>query len=155
MIADKAFPPVDASGSAREVCPMKSPSLAAIAFLSFAFLAVGLTGLLATYATPIPLARALARETALDAAADAARAPDPAAALDALRPRLGESADAILPPTADVAARIARERTAVRTRFLAEADATADRLRFLIIVVTIMAAAFGAFVLRFSSREIR
>ncbi|MBV9537578.1 MAG: hypothetical protein JOY70_01450 [Acidisphaera sp.] len=133
---------------------MRSPSFAAIAFLSMAFLAVGLAGVLATYAAPLPLARALAREDALDEATLAAGRRD-AAALEALRPRLGDSAEAILPPSPDFAARVAQERAAVRARFAAEADASADRLRFLVAVVTVMAAAFGAVVLRFSGREIR
>jgi len=133
---------------------MKSPSFAAIAFLVMAFAAVGLVGLLATYAAPIPLERALARETALDAAAAAARGPQPSAALDALRLRLGESAEAILPIGPDIEAKIARERTAMRERYLADADATATRLRWLVLIVTVMAAAFGAVVLRFSSREV-
>lgn len=41
-------------------------------------------------------------------------------------------------------ARVAAERAAMRTRRVAEADATGSRLRVLLIVVTIMAAGFAA-----------
>ncbi len=128
-----------------------------IAFLAMAFAAVGLVGLFATFAGPLPLQRALAREAALDAAQAAAREPQPAAALAALRPALDDSADAILPAAPDAAGptleqRIARERTAMRARFAADARALATRLRWLICLVTIMAAAFGITILHASRR---
>ncbi len=118
------------------------------AFLVMAFVVVGLAGVFGTYAAPLPLARALAREAALDAAQAAARGPDAAAALEALRPRLDESADALLPAGGDMTARIAAERAAMRARFTAEAAAEARRARLIIIVVTLMGALFGAAVLR-------
>jgi hypothetical protein len=118
------------------------------AFLVMAFVVVGLAGVFASYATPLPLARALAREAALDAAAAALRGPDPAAALEALRPRLGESAEALLPVGGDMPARITAARIAMRARFVAEAEAEARRARLLVIIVTLMAAAFGSAVLR-------
>ena len=37
-----------------------------IAFLAMAFVVVGLAGLFASYAVPLPLQRAIAREAALD-----------------------------------------------------------------------------------------
>jgi hypothetical protein len=126
---------------------MQKPDPTWFAFLAMAFLVVGLTGLFASYAAPLPLARALARDAALDAAQEALAAPDPAAALEALRPRLGDSAAALLPAGGDMPARIAAERRAMHARLEAEADATASRLRMLIMVVTVMAGAFGAVIL--------
>src|ERR1700751_4703717 len=61
-----------------------------MAFLAMTFAILGLLGLFATVVTPIPLERALARDAALDEAAAAARGPNPQAAIEALRPRLGE-----------------------------------------------------------------
>jgi hypothetical protein len=131
---------------------MRTPGLASIGFLVMAFAIVGLTGMFATFGAPLPLERAMAREAALDDAAAAARRPDAAAALDALRPRLAESADAILPLSPDIDAKIAHERVAMRARFAADADGTTTRLRWLISVITIMGAAFGAAIMRISAR---
>lgn len=117
------------------------------AFLAMAFIVVGLAGMFASYAAPLPLERAMAREAALDSALQATHAPDPAAAIEALRDRLGDSADALLPVGGDMPARIAAERLAMRTRLSAEAGAEASRLRLLIGIVTLMGAAFGAAVL--------
>jgi hypothetical protein len=123
-----------------------------VAFLAMAFIVVGLAGLFASYAVPLPLERALAREQALDAALAAAHGADPAAALEALRPELGESADALLPPRGDMDARIAAERAAMRGHLLAEAASVAARTRFLLAVVTLMAAVFGVAVLHMARR---
>ncbi len=131
---------------------MRAPGLASIGFLVMAFAIVGLTGVFATFGAPLPLQRALAREATLDEAQAAALRPDAAAALDALRPRLGESAEAILPLSPDIDAKIARERVAMRERFTVEADATATRLRWLIVLITITGAIFGAAILRISAR---
>jgi len=117
------------------------------AFLAMAFIIVGLAGIFGTYATPAPLYRAVERETALDAALAAAHGPDPEAAIEALKPRLAESADALLPVGGDMEARIAAERRAMRARLLAEADAAATRSRWIIGVVTAMGTAFGIAVL--------
>ena len=72
------------------------------AFLAMAFAVVGLTGAFASFAAPLPLHRALTREAALDDALIAVSAPDPKAALEALRPRLGDSAAALLPIAGDM-----------------------------------------------------
>lgn len=117
------------------------------AFLAMAFVVVGLSGIFASYAAPLPLARAMEREAALDDALAAAQGADAAAAIAALRPRLGDSADALLPVGGNMAARIADERRAMRTRLLAEADATATRARWITGMVTLMGIAFGAAVL--------
>jgi hypothetical protein len=122
------------------------------AFLAMAFIVVGLAGMFASYAAPLPLERAMARETALDAALQAARGPDPAGAIEALRDRLGESAEALLPVGGDMPARIAAERVAMRARLSAEAAAEASRLRLLIGIVTVMGAVFGAAVLHIGRR---
>lgn len=126
---------------------MQKPSGARIGFLTMAFLVVGLVGLFSSFAAPLPLQRAFARDAALDAALAALHGPDPQAAIEALRPRLDDSADALLPVSGDMVARIAQERAAMHARFLAEADATDVRLHWLICVVTVMGALFGAAVL--------
>jgi hypothetical protein len=125
-----------------------------LGFLAAAIGAVGLIGLFATYAAPLPLQRALAREAALDAALAASRGPDPAAALEALRPRLDDSAAALLPYSADEPARIARERPLMRARLETEAAIVAVRLRWLIGLVTLMAIVFAAAVLRGLTRSL-
>lgn len=117
------------------------------AFLAMAFVVVGLSGIFASYAAPAPLMRAVDRETALDEAEAAAHRPDAAAAIAALRPRLGPSADALLPVGGNMDARIAAERRAMRARLTAEAEAAATRARWIIVVVTLMGTAFGVAVL--------
>lgn len=134
---------------------MNRPTGILAAFLAMAFFIVGLTGLFATFAAPLPLERALAREGTLDeAAVVAAQGGDPAAALAFLRTRLGESAAALVPGP-DLPARIAAERLAMRTRFATESAVTLSRLRWLICVVTGMGALFGVVLLRLAARTRR
>jgi hypothetical protein len=71
---------------------MGKPNYSLIGFLVMAFAVVGLAGIMASYIAPVPLARALAREAALDDALAAVAGSNPEAALEALRPRLGDSA---------------------------------------------------------------
>ena len=123
------------------------------AFLAMAFVVVGLAGLFASYAVPLPLERALARAAALDAALAASHGPDSAAALAALRDELGDSADAVLAPGGDLVARIGAERAAMRARLRAEADAVARRTRWLLGIVTLMGAAFGVAILHIGRRD--
>jgi hypothetical protein len=123
-----------------------------IAFLAMTFAILGLLGLFASIVAPIPLERALARDAALDEAAAAALGPNPQAAIEALRPRLAESADALLPVQPDLADRIARERNAMHARFLAEAANTASHLRLMIGIVTVICALFGAALLAIAAR---
>ena len=118
-----------------------------LGFLMMSFGVLALTGLLAAHVAPLPLERALQREAVLDEALAAGRAGD-AAALEGLRVRLGDSARAILPAGplaigADFEARVAAERTAMRARRMAEAEATATRLRWMLILVTFLAGGFG------------
>jgi hypothetical protein len=123
-----------------------------MAFLAMTFVVVGLTGLFATFSAPLPLERALARDAALDDALAASHRPDAAAVIEALRPRLAESADAILPVGGDMDARIGAARAAMQSRLLLEADVTAQRLRWMICVVTLTGAVFGAAILASSRR---
>ena len=132
---------------------MQKPDPTWFAFLAMTFAVVGLTGIFASFAAPLPLARALARDAALNDAQAALAAPNPAAALEALRPRLGDSAAALLPLGGDMPARIAAERGAMHARLQAEADATATRLRALIGIVTVVAAVFGCVLLGASARS--
>jgi hypothetical protein len=134
---------VDAGRGRRDDGAMRKLDSAWYAFLAMGFAVVGGTGLFATFAAPVPLERALLREQALDEAAAALAGTDPLAALAALRPRLGESADALLPPRGDMAALIRAERTAMRARFQREAAETEQRLRWLMSIVTLVAAGFG------------
>jgi hypothetical protein len=122
------------------------------AFLAMAFVVVGLAGLFASYAAPLPLARALEREAALDAAERAVHGPDPQAAIEALRPRLGDSADLLLPVGGDMDARIAAARRAMRAELTEEARVAALRSRWIIGVVTAMGIAFGAAVVHAARR---
>ena len=63
-------------------------------FAALAVMVVGLTGLFATYATPLPLERAMAREAALDAvAADPSLSANPT-----MRDSLGDSVPALAGP---------------------------------------------------------
>ena len=113
-----------------------------IAFAAMAFIVAGMAGIFTTYALPIPMERGFALDAALDDALAAARGPDPAAALAALRPRLGESAAAVLDGPGTPEERIQRERAAMRSRFIAEEEATAVRLRWLCAMITLMGALF-------------
>ncbi len=125
-------------------------------WMGFAALAVGivgLTGVFATYATPLPLQREMAREAALDAALVAARSPDPEATMAALAPRLGESAAALAGAPAGLPERVEKERQEVRARFGTEASMLAQQLRLLIIVITAMGALFVAVVVGGFSRR--
>ncbi len=118
-----------------------------IGFLAAAFLVVGLTGIFASYAVSLPLERAMLREAVLDQALAAGHAADPARALAALQPQLDDSASAVLSGAGDLDARVQRERVAMRQRFTAEAEVAGNRIRLLIIVITLTAGAFGVILL--------
>ena len=130
--------------------PMKSAnSYTAMGFLAMCFAVVGLVGLFALFAAPLPLQRAIAREQALDETLIALHSAAPQAGLDALKDRLDDSAAAFspLPSNADVA--VAQERVAMRARLVAESNAVASRMQLMIGVVTIMASVFGAALIGF------
>jgi len=114
-----------------------------LAFVAMAFAIVGLIGIFATYAGPLPLERAMARETALDAVLAAAKSGHPEAALDALKPQLDDSAVVLKGGVEGIEQRVAAERVAMRARFTADAAATGVRLRWLIGMITLMAFVFA------------
>jgi len=117
-------------------------------FLAAAFCIVGMVGLFATYAAPLPYQRAMRREAVLDQVAAT-----PPAGWAALRDDLGDSADAVLNGSLPIGPRIAAERVAMRARFAAEAAATAGRLRLIIVVITLTGAGFGAVTLLLHRRR--
>jgi hypothetical protein len=132
---------------------MAKVNFSLIGFMAMAFAVVGMVGVFATYAAPLPLERALARETALDAALDAAQGPNPEAALAALRPKLGDSAALLAGDPAGLAQRIARERPAMRARLVAEAAEAGFNIRLIVVVITIMGAVFGSVLLSGATRR--
>jgi len=123
------------------------------AFLLMCFALVGLTGLFATYATSIPLERALIRTGTLDEVLAAARTPDSAARLAALRPALGEHADAVLSGPGELWDRVAAERAVVLNEQGREARSVAHRTRILVIIVTLMASLVGAGIMALAQRR--
>ena len=125
------------------------------AFLAVAFAVIGLTGMFATFAAPIAYQRAWQREQVLNEAQAALAAPNAADLIAALRPRLDDSAAALLPVGGDMPARIAAERLAMRARFEIDANATMTRLRWLVAVVSLGAAGFGAIIMGAAIRSIR
>lgn len=118
-----------------------------IAFLLMCFALTGLVGLFASYATSIPLERALYRNAVLDQAL-AAGAPDQAA----IRRVLGKGADRVLAGPGDLAARIAAARATVRAEAEREQRSVAFRTRLMLFVVTALAAGFGTGILLLAGR---
>lgn len=123
-----------------------------MAFLAMTFVVVGLTGLFATFAAPLPLERAMMRDTVLDEALATAGRPDQTSVLRAMRERLDTSAATVIDGAGDFAARIAAARTAMHAEMQHEADAIANRLQLLVVVVTAVAAIFGAVIIGAASR---
>ena len=120
------------------------------AFLLMCFAVVGLTGLFGTFVAGVPLLRALERHATLDEVLAAAREPDAAARLERLRRPLAESAGPVLSGEGTLEERVARERTAMRERQEREARGVTGRIRTLMVLVTVMAAAFGVFIMGLS-----
>ncbi len=116
-------------------------------FLVMAFFVVGLMGGMGIYAAQIPFERFLARDAALNNVLKAASAPDAASRLEALRPSLGDSADAVLTGTTPLPARVAAERTRMQAAFATDSHETGEHLRLVLAAFTIMGAAFGVAVL--------
>ncbi len=126
--------------------PAKSSSnnrYSIIGFIAMCYGIIGLVGIFASFAVPVPLARAVAREAALDAAQIALHSADPKAGLEALKLRLDDSYDALTPLPADPDRAIANERVAMRARLVADSAAIAERMRWMIIIITILAGGFG------------
>ncbi len=110
-----------------------------IGFLTMAFAIVGLAGLFASFALPVALDRAIAQTALLDASGT------PQARIVAA---LGEAgARPILQATDSDAAKLQAAARTILRQAVAEQDATALRLRWLIVVVSLMGAVFGAAVL--------
>ena len=130
-------------------------SFTLMAFLVMAVAMVGLSGLFATFAAPLALEREASREVALDAVLAAAGKPDAPQRLEALRDALGDSAKLVFAAQGDVADRVAAARTAMRVQLAAEAAEAATRLRWLIVVITLVAAAFGAVLVGLAGRRNR
>ncbi len=120
------------------------------AFLLVCFAIVGMMGLFASYAAPLPLERALARDAALD---DALAAGDSKPALEPLRERLDDSAPAVIDGAGPLAARVSAARADMHGRLLHEADVVAAQLRWELAIVTLVAGLFGAFLLAASARR--
>ena len=123
------------------------------AFLLMCFALVGLTGLFATYATTIPLERALIRTGVLDQVLAADRMPDGPARIAALRPALGADADAVLSGPGTLWDRVAAKRLVVLDEQGREARSVAHRTRVLVGIVTFMAALVGAGIMALASRR--
>ena len=118
------------------------------AFLTIAFAVVGLVGAFSTFAAQIPFDRAMARSQALDQAVAASHRPGASAALDELRPLLGDSADHVLTGPGTIEDRVAAERSRMLARSLhTESMDYGLRLRVVIAAFTAAAALFGAMVL--------
>lgn len=118
-----------------------------VAFLLMCFLLTGLVGLFASYATAVPLQRALYRSAALDQAL-ATGTPDPAA----LRAVLGPGSGQVLSGRDALPVRVARARAAIRAEADAEERAVATRTRLLVGVVTVLSAGLGAGILLLAAR---
>ena len=123
------------------------------AFLLMCFALVGMAGLFATYATTIPLKRALILTGTLDQVLAAARAPNAPARLEALRPALGRRADIVLSGPGELWDRVAAERVTVLAEQEREARSVTHRIRVLVAVVTLMAALVGAGIMALAQRQ--
>lgn len=119
------------------------------AFLLMLFGVVGLCGLFASYANSIPLERALARGAALDQVLEA---PGPAA-LERLRPGLGDLATPVLDGTGPLAARVSSARKVVADEQGREAASIGYRTRLMLGVITVIAGALGAGIMAIARRQ--
>jgi hypothetical protein len=145
MPAAKTIPPQKPASSASNRATL-------LGFLMMCFIITGLVGLFASYAVPIPLARAIAREKTLDEAEAALSGPNPQAAIEALKARLDDSAPALIPLPPDPKAAIAKERIEMRARFLEEEEGNSTRIHWLIVIVTVMSAVFGTAITGFGRK---
>jgi hypothetical protein len=114
-----------------------------MAFLAMTFMVVGLTGLFASFAAPLPLQRALARDAALD---EALASGGDKTVLAGLRDRLDDSAAVVIDGTGPLEARVNTARAAMRTELLHDSDVVAERLRWMVVIVTVVGAIFGSVV---------
>jgi hypothetical protein len=114
-----------------------------IGFLATCFLLVCLVGVFASSATPIPYARGLLKEQALDEALATAGKPNQPALLAALSDRLGEQADLVINGPGALPQRVAQARGHARAWAMAEGQAEASQMRLLVVVTSIVCAVFG------------
>ena len=121
-----------------------------IAFLLVCFAVVGLLGVFASYAAPLPFERAIMRDAVLDQALTVG---DDKAALEALRTKLDDSAALVIDGTGPLAARVAQARDAAHAEMRRDADAVGSRLRLELLVVTLVAGGFGAAMLATAARS--
>ena len=119
-----------------------------VAFLTMCFALTGLVGLFASYATSIPLERALHRNAVLDQALASGQP-------DAIRSVMGRNADAIVNGPGDLSARIASARAIVLADATDEESVVAGRTRLMVGLVTVLSAALGAGILLLASRPAR
>lgn len=119
-----------------------------IAFLLCCFALTGLVGLFGTYATSIPLERAMHRYAALDEAL-AVDPPDQAA----IRTALGKEAEPVLNGPGPLADRVAHARAGVRSEAEAEQRGVAARSRLMLGVITLLAAGLGTGILLLATKQ--
>ncbi len=129
---------------------MAGRSGASMGFMAMTFAVVGLTGLFASYAAPLPLERAMQREAAFDAALSPTLS---TAERAGLRDQLGEDADQVLNGAGDLTQRVEAARHTARRRFQTEEAAVTSRLRLLVLVVTGAGALFGVAVMNVTGRQ--
>ena len=143
------WPAVDVDGRAADSPAMQRTLAPWIAFLLCCFAVVGLMGLFASYAAPLPYERAALRDGVLDRALEAG---DSKAALEPLRDQLDDSAAAVIDGTGPLPGRVAAARAAMRETMQTDAAAIGSRLRLELGVVTVVAGAFGAAMLVAAAR---
>lgn len=119
------------------------------AFLLCCFAVVGLMGLFASYAAPLPYERAELRDSVLDRALQAG---DSKAALEPLRDQLDDSAATVIDGPGALPGRVAAARAAMRETMRTDAAAIGSRLRLELCVITVVAAGFGAAMLVAAAR---
>ena len=115
-----------------------------MAFLAAAFGVVGLMGVFASYAAPLPFERAMARDATLDEALATGGAKP---ALENLRERLDDSAPVVIDGAGPITDRVATARAAMHAALQSEATEIGGRVRLELLVVTLVAAGFGLVVL--------
>ena len=121
-----------------------------IGFLLACFAVVGLMGLFASYAAPLPLERAMNRDVVLD---QALLLGDDKTGLETLRTQLDESAPAVIDGTGPLPARVAAARAEMHATLRRDAEAVGSRLRLELAVITGVAAVFGAILLGAAARQ--
>ena len=125
------------------------------AFLLMCFLVVGIAGQFGTFAPLVPYQAALARSAVLDEALLAGAGPDGAAKLEAMRPTLGRSADAVLSGPGTLTQRVAAARATMLSEQTREANSVARRTRITVLTISVLGALLGVGVLLFALKQQR